>query len=164
VLLYYRWATMTEPTCVLIVVTPEPLKGGQITVDSVTLPSPYKVTIGDSDRYTFPFYLEPGRYMVRVEQNGQMLWKADVELTGQALIVRTYTRVNETMLAQAPRLKVIGRGGVGLKNIDVPACQRRGIEIVFTPDTNTLTIGDFVIGGILQLLHPWTPFKQEVHT
>ena len=73
ILLYYRWASMTEPTCILIVDTAEPLKGAQVTVDGVTLPQPYKVTVGDDGRYTLPFYLEPERYMVRVEQNGQML-------------------------------------------------------------------------------------------
>src|SRR5687767_1988800 len=54
----------------------------------------------------------------------------------EGLLVRTYTRVNEAFLDSAPNLRVVGRGGVGLENIDVAACRRRGIEVVYTPDAN----------------------------
>ena len=84
--------------------------------------------------------------------------------SADALVVRTYTRVNDAVLAKAPKLKVVGRGGVGLENIDVAACRRRGVEVVFTPDANTIAVGDFVIGGILQMLRPWAPFHDEVYT
>ena len=63
----------------------------------------------------------------------------------------------------APRLKVVGRGGVGLENIDVAACRRRGIEVVYTPDANTLAVGDFVFGYMLQLLRPWNFFRDNVY-
>ena len=81
----------------------------------------------------------------------------------EGLVVRTYTKVNETLLARAPRLRVIGRGGVGLENIDVAACRRRGVEVVFSPDANTLAVGDFVFGAVLQLLRPWAPFRDRVY-
>lgn len=81
----------------------------------------------------------------------------------QGMVVRTYTRVNEAMLAKAPHLKVVGRGGVGLENIDVAACRRRGIEVVYTPDANTWAVGDFVIGYMLQLLRPWAFFKETAY-
>src|SRR3954468_4690417 len=42
------------------------------------------------------------------------------------MVARTYTRVDDALLARAPRLRVVGRGGVGLENIDVAACRRRG--------------------------------------
>ena len=80
------------------------------------------------------------------------------------MVVRTYTKVNEAMLSSAPRLKVVGRGGVGLENIDVAACRRRGIEVVYTPDANTLAVGDFVFGAILQLIRPWAPFRETVYS
>jgi phosphoglycerate dehydrogenase-like enzyme len=79
------------------------------------------------------------------------------------LVVRTYTRVNQAMLDQAPRLRVVGRGGVGLENIDVAACRRRGVEVVFSPDANTLAVGDFVIGYMLQLLRPWAFFQHKAY-
>jgi phosphoglycerate dehydrogenase-like enzyme len=81
----------------------------------------------------------------------------------QGLLVRTYTRVDSTLLAKAPNLKVVGRGGVGLENIDVPACRARGVEVVYTPDANTLAVGDYVFGYALQLLRPWNFFKTAVY-
>ena len=68
------------------------------------------------------------------------------------------------MLAAAPRLRVVGRGGVGIENIDVPACRARGVEVVYTPDANTLAVGDFVFGYLLQLLRPWNFFSAEPST
>src|SRR3954468_11960383 len=79
--------------------------------------------------------------------------------TADGMVVRTYTKVNAAMLAKAPRLKVVGRGGVGLENIDVAACRARGVEVVYTPDANTLAVADFVIGFALQLLRPWAFFR-----
>jgi phosphoglycerate dehydrogenase-like enzyme len=82
----------------------------------------------------------------------------------QGLIVRTYTKVNAALLDRAPQLKVVGRGGVGLENIDVAECRRRGVEVVYTPDANTLAVGDFVFGYLLQLLRPWEFFRDAVYT
>jgi phosphoglycerate dehydrogenase-like enzyme len=84
-------------------------------------------------------------------------------VVAEGLLVRTYTKVTDAFLNGAPRLKVVGRGGVGLENIDVAACRRRGIEVVYTPDANTLAVGDFVFGYILQLLRPWNFFRDAVY-
>ena len=81
----------------------------------------------------------------------------------QGLLVRTYTRVTPDFLARCPKLRVVGRGGVGLENIDVKACRARGIEVVYTPDANTLAVGDFVIGYMLQLLRPWCFFRDQAY-
>src|SRR5262245_16820518 len=79
------------------------------------------------------------------------------------MVVRTYTRVNAALLARCPKLKVVGRGGVGIENIDVAACRGRGVEVVYTPDANTLAVGDFVIGLALQLLRPWAFFRDRAY-
>lgn len=79
------------------------------------------------------------------------------------MVVRTYTKVNAALLVRAPKLKVVGRGGVGIENIDVKACRARGVEVVYTPDANSLAVGDFVIGFALQLLRPWAFFKDRVY-
>jgi phosphoglycerate dehydrogenase-like enzyme len=81
----------------------------------------------------------------------------------EGMVVRTYTKVNAALLAKAPRLKVVGRGGVGLENIDVKACRARGVEVVYTPDANTIAVGDFVFGYALQLLRPWNFFRERVY-
>lgn len=90
---------------------------------------------------------------------------AFAEALGQAegLLVRTYTRVNGALLERMPKLRVVGRGGVGLENIDVKACRQRGVEVVYTPDANTLAVGDYVVGYMLQLLRPWEFFSEAVY-
>jgi phosphoglycerate dehydrogenase-like enzyme len=88
---------------------------------------------------------------------------AEALATTDGLSVRTYTRVDDELLSRAPKLRVVGRGGVGLENIDVAACRRRGIEVVYTPDANTLAVGDFVFGYMLQLLRPWAPFRDAAY-
>jgi phosphoglycerate dehydrogenase-like enzyme len=79
----------------------------------------------------------------------------------EALVVRTYTKVNDELLNNAPNLRVVGRGGVGLENIDVAACRKRGIQVVYTPDANTIAVGDFVFGYILQLIRPYGAFRER---
>src|SRR3954470_589022 len=79
------------------------------------------------------------------------------------LVVRTYTRVNQQFLAKAPNLRVVGRAGVGLENIDVAACRKRSIEVVYTPDANTIAVGDFVFGYLLRLIRPWAEFHETAY-
>ena len=69
-----------------------------------------------------------------------------------ALIVRNRTRIDAELLASAPRLRVVGRLGVGLDNIDVPACQARGIEIIAATGANALAVAEYVIGTVMMLL------------
>ena len=70
------------------------------------------------------------------------------------LVVRTYTQVNDELLDKAPNLKVVGRGGVGLENIDVTACRKRGIEVVYTPDANTQAVVEYVFALLLDAVRP----------
>jgi phosphoglycerate dehydrogenase-like enzyme len=79
---------------------------------------------------------------------------AGLVANAQALVVRTYTRVNPALLAGAPRLKVVGRAGVGLDNIDVPACRARGVAVVSTPDANTRAVVELVTAFMLDALRP----------
>ncbi len=72
----------------------------------------------------------------------------------QGLVIRTYTQVNDALLDNAPNLKVVGRAGVGLENIDLAACKRRGVRVVFTPDANTQAVGEYVLGLMLDALRP----------
>ncbi len=71
-----------------------------------------------------------------------------------ALIVRTYTQVNDALLAHGPKLKVVGRAGVGLDNIDQPACHARGIEVISTPTANSRAVCEYVFNLIFTLARP----------
>lgn len=70
------------------------------------------------------------------------------------LVVRTYTQVDASMLAAMPRLRVVGRAGVGLDNIDAEACAARGVAVVNTPDANTDAVVEFVIASMLDATRP----------
>ena len=70
------------------------------------------------------------------------------------LVVRTYTLVTPAFLALAPKLKVVGRAGVGLDNIDLPACKARDVQVVYTPDANTQAVVEYVLGLILDEFRP----------
>ncbi|MFA7237829.1 MAG: NAD(P)-dependent oxidoreductase [Phycisphaeraceae bacterium] len=72
----------------------------------------------------------------------------------EGLVVRTYTLVNDALLDAAPRLKVVGRAGVGLDNIDLPACRRRDVRVVFTPDANTQAVVEYLWALILDVVRP----------
>lgn len=78
----------------------------------------------------------------------------DALARAEAAVVRTYTRVDRQFLAAAPRLRVVGRGGVGLDNIDIPACRERGVEVVYTPDANTSAVADLVFAQLIRLIRP----------
>ena len=74
-----------------------------------------------------------------------------------ALCVRTYTRVDGALLDAAPRLKVVGRAGVALDNIDVPACRARGVEVVHTPEANTLAVVDYTMAAVIRMNRRFWP-------
>lgn len=78
------------------------------------------------------------------------------ELVGraEALVVRTYTRVDAALLARAPRLKVVGRAGVGLDAVDVEACKSRGVRVVYTPDANSRAVAEYVFAMLFDALRP----------
>jgi (S)-sulfolactate dehydrogenase len=76
-----------------------------------------------------------------------------VELAdADALIVRNRTSVDVALLDLAPRLRVVGRLGVGLDNIDVAACEARRIEVIPASGANALAVAEYVIATAMLLL------------
>jgi (S)-sulfolactate dehydrogenase len=69
-----------------------------------------------------------------------------------ALVVRNRTQVRADVLAAAPRLRVVGRLGVGLDNIDVPACEARCIAVIPATGANALAVAEYVIATAMVLL------------
>lgn len=88
------------------------------------------------------------------------LWADDraVELQvseASALIVRNRTQVNAALIARSPRLKVVGRLGSGLDNIDMEACYDRGIDVVYARSANAISVVEYVLQAILYDRRPW---------
>lgn len=72
----------------------------------------------------------------------------------EGLLIRTYTQINDDLLARAPRLRCVARAGVGLDNVNIPACRARGVEVVSTPAANTRAVVEYVFTLLLDTLRP----------
>jgi len=61
------------------------------------------------------------------------------------LAIRSATKVTDKLLARADRLKVIGRAGIGVDNVDIPAASRKGVIVMNTPFGNSITTAEHAI-------------------
>ncbi|MEK6976966.1 MAG: hydroxyacid dehydrogenase, partial [Candidatus Hydrothermarchaeota archaeon] len=68
-----------------------------------------------------------------------------------ALLVRSETKVTKEVIAAAKNLKVIGRAGVGVDNIDLEAATARGIVVVNSPEASSITVAEHTLGLMLSL-------------
>jgi D-3-phosphoglycerate dehydrogenase len=68
-----------------------------------------------------------------------------------ALVVRSAVQVDDALMAAAPKLRVIGRAGVGVDNIDADAATRRGIVVMNTPGANAIAVAELAIGLMISL-------------
>lgn len=70
-----------------------------------------------------------------------------LEVIGQydGLAIRSATKVTEKIIAAADKLKVIGRAGIGVDNVDIPAASRKGIVVMNTPFGNSITTAEHAI-------------------
>jgi D-3-phosphoglycerate dehydrogenase / 2-oxoglutarate reductase len=68
-----------------------------------------------------------------------------------ALMIRSGTRVTQEIIEAGTQLKIIGRAGVGVDNVDVPAATRKGIVVVNSPEGNTIAAAEHALAMILAL-------------
>jgi len=69
-----------------------------------------------------------------------------------AIVVRNRTQVRGALLEALRRCKVVGRLGVGLDNIDVAACEQRGMRVIPATGANALSVAEYVVGTAMLLL------------
>ena len=69
-----------------------------------------------------------------------------------ALLVRSATKVRTDLINKATRLKVIGRGGVGLDNIDVDYAQHKGVVVVNTPAASSASVAELVFAHLFSMV------------
>ena len=73
-----------------------------------------------------------------------------------AVLVRSATTVRKEVIDSCPGLKLIGRGGVGLDNIDVEYAKSKGIEVINTPAASSQSVAEMVFAhlfGMVRFLH-----------
>ncbi len=79
-----------------------------------------------------------------------------------ALIVRNKTNVDKKLLDSMESLKIIGRLGVGLDNIDIDYCKTKNVPVVIAEDANARSVSEYVIMGLLTLFRGIRTSTEEV--
>src|ERR1700691_352174 len=92
---------------------------------------------------------ESGWQIVTHDQikNGLAAELADAD----ALVVRSAVQVDAELLSHAPKLRVIGRAGVGVDNIDAEEATRRGIVVMNTPGANAVAVAELTLGLMIAM-------------
>jgi len=102
------------------------------------------------------FQEEPG---IEVDVNTGLAPDALKSIIGgyDALVIRSATKVTEDLIEAATNLKVVGRAGIGLDNVDIPAATKRGIVVMNTPTGNVITTAEHTIAMMMALTRniPW---------
>jgi D-3-phosphoglycerate dehydrogenase / 2-oxoglutarate reductase len=92
---------------------------------------------------------EPGWIVLTADQ---VEGKLESELeTADALIVRSAVQADAALLSHAKKLRVVGRAGVGVDNIDLDAATRQGIAVMNTPGANAVAVAEQTIGMMLAM-------------
>jgi D-3-phosphoglycerate dehydrogenase len=92
------------------------------------------------------------RFEVIVERDSQSPAFRDALASAEGLLVRSTTRVNAALLAGAPALKVVGRAGVGVDNIDLDEATHRGVAVLNAPAGNTVSAAELTMALILAVV------------
>jgi len=79
-----------------------------------------------------------------------------------AIIVRSATKIKGELLAAAEKLKVVGRAGIGVDNVDLDAATERGIVVLNTPDANATTTAELAIAHLFSLCRNLPAADQSV--
>ena len=95
------------------------------------------------------FAAEPGWEVLTHEQLPDGLPAALTD--ADALVVRSAVQADDALMEHAPKLRVIGRAGVGVDNIDADAATRRGIVVMNTPGANAVAVAELTIALMLAL-------------
>ncbi len=88
------------------------------------------------------------RFDVDVDTNGDLAGKIG---NYDAIVIRSATKLDADLIGRAERLKVIGRAGVGVDNVDVEAATRRGIVVANAPESTVISAAEHTIGLLLAL-------------
>src|SRR6185312_2926474 len=104
---------------------------------------------------------EPGWTVVTPDQLNRNLAK-ELE-TADALLVRSAVQVNAALLEKAGRLRVIGRAGVGVDNIEMEPATRKGIAVMNTPGGNAVAVAEHTIGLMISMARFLPKANQTMH-
>jgi hypothetical protein len=102
-LLAFKWLHTNEPAAELLIFGSDTMAGAQASVRSVDETTPYTSTFGAGGRFTLPFYLDPGSYIVRVTaKEGDLIDEREVTIRERQRIIIDLTRWERKISATAP--------------------------------------------------------------
>ena len=87
----------------------------------------------------------------RLEKFGEVTSDMAEIGTAQILLIRSKTKVTKEMIEQAPLLKLVIRGGVGLDNVDQPACKAKGIEVMNTAAASSVSVAEMAMAFMVAI-------------
>ena len=108
------------------------------------------------------FQKEPGWNVVtadKIAPGGLAAELADAD----ALVVRSAVQVDAELLSHAPKLRIIGRAGVGVDNIDAEEATRRGIVVMNTPGANAVAVAELTLGLMIAMARSVTRANAGLH-
>ncbi|MBW4549802.1 MAG: phosphoglycerate dehydrogenase [Aphanocapsa sp. GSE-SYN-MK-11-07L] len=109
-----------------------------------------KVLVSDPiDQAGIDLLAQVAQVDVRTDLSPQDLIQAIADY--DALMIRSGTRVTSEVIEAATQLKIIGRAGVGVDNVDVPAATRKGIVVVNSPEGNTIAAAEHTLAMMFAL-------------
>src|SRR5262245_21689573 len=91
------------------------------------------------------------RWQVEAKRGRSSAELAEALSNADALLVRSATKVSQDLLKAGPRLKIVGRAGTGVDNIDVGAASSRGILVVNAPGANSISVAEHACALMLAL-------------
>ena len=109
------------------------------------------------------FKAEPGWEVITADQipaGGLPAALADAD----ALVVRSAVQADAALLAHAPKLRIIGRAGVGVDNIDAAEATRRGIVVMNTPGANAVAVAELTLGLMISMIRSIPRANSSMHS
>lgn len=110
------------------------------------------------------FAAEPGWEVLAHDDVAQLPGGLPAALAdADALVVRSAVQVDDALMEHAPKLRVIGRAGVGVDNIDAEAATRRGVVVMNTPGANAVAVAELTIALMLALARKLPTANSTMH-
>jgi D-3-phosphoglycerate dehydrogenase len=121
-----------------------------------------KIVIAEKISASAVDLLREPRWVVVTPDNMEGGLGAQLE-SADALIVRSAVQVNAELLAKARKLRVIGRAGVGVDNIELDPATRQGIAVMNTPGANAVAVAEHTVAMMLAMARHLCPANELMH-
>jgi D-3-phosphoglycerate dehydrogenase len=111
-----------------------------------------KILANDGIEESAKEFLESKGFLISTEKVAQENLIDEINKVGySAILVRSATQVRQNLIDACPNLKLIGRGGVGMDNIDVKYAESKGLQVINTPAASSQSVAELVFAHLFSL-------------